>query len=120
MGRFIRRPIGPVQAVGGRKWIATIAAVAAVRKARDQSSLPSLASRSQRGAFSAHPGSSSAATSKPPAAVAFSEGMTLEQWNKVLSINLCGQFLCACAALREFCQRGIVVRFPAPRERSSA
>ena len=34
--------------------------------------------------------------------------MTLEQWNKVLSINLCGQFLCARAAVREFRRRGIV------------
>jgi glucose 1-dehydrogenase len=34
--------------------------------------------------------------------------MTLEQWNKVLSINLTGQFLCAQAATREFLRRGVV------------
>ena len=34
--------------------------------------------------------------------------MTLEQWNKVLSVNLTGQFLCAKAATREFMRRGIV------------
>ena len=34
--------------------------------------------------------------------------MTLEQWNKVLSVNLTGQFLCAQAATREFLRRGIV------------
>ncbi len=38
---------------------------------------------------------------------AFTE-MTLEQWNKVLSVNLTGQFLCAQAATREFLRRGIV------------
>lgn len=35
------------------------------------------------------------------------EAMTLEQWNKVISINLTGQFLCAREAIREFRQRGI-------------
>lgn len=34
--------------------------------------------------------------------------MTLEQWNRVLSINLTGQFLCARAAAREFIRRGVV------------
>jgi glucose 1-dehydrogenase len=34
--------------------------------------------------------------------------MTLEEWNKVLSVNLTGQFLCARASIREFRRRGIV------------
>ncbi|MCB1115239.1 MAG: SDR family oxidoreductase [Chlamydiia bacterium] len=34
--------------------------------------------------------------------------MTLEQWNKVIGINLTGQFLCAREAIREFLRRGIV------------
>lgn len=34
--------------------------------------------------------------------------MTIEQWNKVISINLTGQFLCAREAIREFKRRGIV------------
>lgn len=34
--------------------------------------------------------------------------MTLEQWNKVLSVNLTGQFLCAREAIAEFRRRGIV------------
>ncbi len=38
---------------------------------------------------------------------AFTE-MTLDQWNKVLSVNLTGQFLCAQAATREFLRRGVV------------
>jgi glucose 1-dehydrogenase len=33
--------------------------------------------------------------------------MTLEQWNKVISVNLTGQFLCARAAIREFKRRGV-------------
>ncbi|MCL4551190.1 MAG: SDR family oxidoreductase [Bacteroidetes bacterium] len=33
--------------------------------------------------------------------------MTLEQWNKVISINLTGQFLCAREAVKEFRRRGI-------------
>jgi len=37
---------------------------------------------------------------------AFQE-MTLEQWNKVISINLTGQFLCAREAIREFVRRGV-------------
>ena len=34
--------------------------------------------------------------------------MTLEQWNKVIGVNLTGQFLCARAAVREFKRRGVV------------
>jgi len=34
--------------------------------------------------------------------------MTLEQWNKVLSVNLTGQFLCAREAIREFIHRGVI------------
>jgi len=34
--------------------------------------------------------------------------MTLEQWQRVLTINLTGQFLCAREAIREFRRRGIV------------
>jgi glucose 1-dehydrogenase len=34
--------------------------------------------------------------------------MTLEEWNKVLSVNLTGQFLCAREAVREFLRRGVV------------
>ena len=34
--------------------------------------------------------------------------MTLEQWNKVISVNLTGQFLCARSAVREFLRRGVV------------
>lgn len=33
--------------------------------------------------------------------------MTLEQWNKVIAVNLTGQFLCAREAVREFRRRGI-------------
>ncbi|MFQ5683055.1 MAG: SDR family oxidoreductase [Candidatus Binatia bacterium] len=36
------------------------------------------------------------------------EEMTLDQWNKVLSVNLTGQFLCAREAVREFKRRGVV------------
>ena len=36
------------------------------------------------------------------------EEMTLDQWNKVLNVNLTGQFLCAREAVREFKRRGIV------------
>ncbi len=32
--------------------------------------------------------------------------MTLDQWNRVLAVNLTGQFLCARAAVREFRRRG--------------
>ncbi|NJL27694.1 MAG: SDR family oxidoreductase [Thermoanaerobaculia bacterium] len=34
--------------------------------------------------------------------------MTLEQWNRVIGVNLTGQFLCAREAVREFKRRGIV------------
>jgi glucose 1-dehydrogenase len=34
--------------------------------------------------------------------------MTLENWNKVLGVNLTGQFLCAREAVREFLRRGVV------------
>lgn len=33
--------------------------------------------------------------------------MTLEQWNKVIGINLTGQFLCSREAIREFLRRGV-------------
>jgi glucose 1-dehydrogenase len=36
------------------------------------------------------------------------QDMTLEKWNKVLNVNLTGQFLCARAAIREFLRRGVV------------
>ena len=36
------------------------------------------------------------------------EDMTLEQWNKVINVNLTGQFLCAREAVREFKRRGVV------------
>lgn len=35
------------------------------------------------------------------------EEMTLEQWNRVISINLTGQFLCAREAIKEFKRRGV-------------
>lgn len=35
------------------------------------------------------------------------EQMTLEQWNKVLNVNLTGAFLCAREAAREFTRRGV-------------
>ena len=38
---------------------------------------------------------------------AFTE-MTLEQWNRVIGVNLTGQFLCARSAVREFLRRGVV------------
>ncbi|WP_406501843.1 SDR family oxidoreductase [Streptomyces sp. NBC_01590] len=34
--------------------------------------------------------------------------MTLEQWDKVLDVNLTGQFLCAREAVKEFDRRGVV------------
>jgi glucose 1-dehydrogenase len=34
--------------------------------------------------------------------------MTLAEWNKVIGVNLTGQFLCARAAVREFLRRGVV------------
>jgi glucose 1-dehydrogenase len=33
--------------------------------------------------------------------------LTLAQWNRVLNVNLTGQFLCARAAVREFMRRGV-------------
>ena len=33
--------------------------------------------------------------------------LTLAQWNRVLAVNLTGQFLCARAAVREFMRRGV-------------
>ncbi|PKL74212.1 MAG: sugar dehydrogenase [Candidatus Melainabacteria bacterium HGW-Melainabacteria-1] len=36
------------------------------------------------------------------------EDMTLQQWNKVIGVNLTGQFLCAREAIREFRRRGVV------------
>src|SRR5215469_5527955 len=35
------------------------------------------------------------------------ENMTLKQWNKVIGVNLTGQFLCAREAIREFKRRGV-------------
>jgi glucose 1-dehydrogenase len=35
------------------------------------------------------------------------EDMTLAQWNKVIAVNLTGQFLCAREAVREFKRRGV-------------
>ena len=35
------------------------------------------------------------------------ENLTLTQWNKVLGVNLTGQFLCAREAVREFKRRGV-------------
>lgn len=36
------------------------------------------------------------------------QAMTLQEWNKVIGVNLTGQFLCARAAIREFLRRGVV------------
>jgi len=36
------------------------------------------------------------------------ENLTLTQWNKVIGVNLTGQFLCAREAVREFKRRGVV------------
>jgi glucose 1-dehydrogenase len=35
------------------------------------------------------------------------EDMTLQQWNRVLGVNLTGQFLCAREAVKEFKRRGV-------------
>ena len=35
------------------------------------------------------------------------EQMTLQQWQKVIDVNLTGQFLCAREAVREFKRRGV-------------
>ena len=40
--------------------------------------------------------------------------MTTEQWNKVLAVNLTGQFLCAREAVREFKRRGVAPEISAP------
>jgi glucose 1-dehydrogenase len=45
--------------------------------------------------------------------------MTLAQWNKVLDVNLTGQFLCAREAVREFLRRGVVPWYRAPPGKSS-
>lgn len=34
--------------------------------------------------------------------------MTIEKWNKVISVNLTGQFLCAREAIKEFKRRGVI------------
>ncbi|HTF22269.1 MAG TPA: SDR family NAD(P)-dependent oxidoreductase, partial [Chryseolinea sp.] len=34
--------------------------------------------------------------------------MSLDEWNRVIAINLTGQFLCAREAIREFLRRGVV------------
>ena len=36
------------------------------------------------------------------------QSMTLAEWNKVIGVNLTGQFLCAREAIREFLRRGVV------------
>jgi glucose 1-dehydrogenase len=36
------------------------------------------------------------------------EEMTLDQWSKVINVNLTGQFLCAREAVREFKRRGVI------------
>ena len=36
------------------------------------------------------------------------QDMTLERWNKVLNVNLTGQFLCAREAVGEFLRRGVI------------
>lgn len=33
--------------------------------------------------------------------------MSLEDWNRVIAVNLTGQFLCARAAVRQFCKQGV-------------
>lgn len=39
--------------------------------------------------------------------------LTLEQWNKVIAVNLTGQFLCAREAVREFRRRGVAAEISA-------
>lgn len=46
--------------------------------------------------------------------------MTLEQWDRVLAVNLTGQFLCAREAVREFRRRGVVADVSCATGRSSA
>lgn len=36
--------------------------------------------------------------------------MTLDQWNRVINVNLTGQFLCAREAVREFKRRGVLLK----------
>ncbi len=36
------------------------------------------------------------------------EEMTIDQWNKVIGVNLTGQFLCAREAVKEFKRRGVI------------
>jgi len=45
--------------------------------------------------------------------------MTLDDWNKVISINLTGQFLCAREAAKEFIKRGVVEEKVKPRAKLS-
>ena len=40
------------------------------------------------------------------------QDMTLEQWNRVLEVNLTGQFLCMRGAAREFLRRGACTKAP--------
>ena len=46
--------------------------------------------------------------------------MTLEQWNKVISVNLTGEFLCARAAIAQFRAQGDRATSRARAARSSA
>lgn len=46
--------------------------------------------------------------------------MTLEQWQKVISVNLTGQFLCAREAIKEFLRRGVVPEVSRSAGKSSA
>jgi Glycosyl hydrolases family 15/short chain dehydrogenase len=41
--------------------------------------------------------------------------MTIDQWNKVIGVNLAGQFLCAREAVREFKRRGVSQQISAAR-----
>ncbi len=50
---------------------------------------------------------------------AFTE-MTLAQWQKVIDVNLTGQFLCAREATKEFLRRGVVPEVSSAAGRSSA
>jgi glucose 1-dehydrogenase len=47
------------------------------------------------------------------------EDLTLAQWNKVIGVNLTGQFLCARAAVREFKRRGVRPEISCSAGRSS-
>lgn len=46
--------------------------------------------------------------------------MTLAQWQKVIDVNLTGQFLCAREAAKEFMRRGVVPEVSRSAARSSA